>query len=120
MSESKLYLTILCVLAQGQTAAVPRRRVTVKIIRAKPFRYTCPNWRMSMKLLLTLLLAATAFAETHQFKPTTFYNTFSGTHPPVLHIKPGDHVVTSTIDARGFDSAGVQRGQRPNPETGPF
>ena len=26
----------------------------------------------------------------------------------------------STIDARGFDSAGVKRGQRPNPETGPF
>jgi len=73
-----------------------------------------------MKLLLTLLFAATAFAETHQFTPTKFYNTFSGAHPPVLHIKPGDHVVTSTIDARGVDSAGVQRGQRPNPETGPF
>lgn len=73
-----------------------------------------------MKLLLTLVLAATAFAETHQFAPTKFYNTFSGAHPPVLHIKPGDHVITSTIDARGFDSAGVQRGQRPNPETGPF
>src|SRR6266851_3540985 len=86
----------------------------------QPFRYTYPNWRMSMRLLLTLVLAATAFAETHQFTPTKFYNTSSGAHPPVLHIKPGDHVITSTIDARGFDSAGVQRGQRPNPETGPF
>jgi amidase len=38
----------------------------------------------------------------------------------VLRIKPGDHVVTFTIDARGFDSAGVQRGQAANPETGPF
>jgi len=73
-----------------------------------------------MRLLLTLVLTATAFAETHQFTPTKFYNTFSGAHPPVLHIKPGDHVVTSTIDARGVDAAGVQRGQRPNPETGPF
>ena len=57
-----------------------------------------------MKLFLTVVLAVTAFAETHQFTPTKFYNTFSGAHPPVLHIKPGDHVITSTIDARGFDA----------------
>jgi acetamidase/formamidase len=73
-----------------------------------------------MKLLLTFALAAAAFAETHRFEPTKFYNTFSGAHPPALRIKPGDHVVTYTIDARGVDSAGVQRGQGPNPETGPF
>ena len=73
-----------------------------------------------MKLLLTLALAASGFAETHRFEPMEFYNTFSGAHAPVLRIKPGDHVVTSTIDARGFDSAGVQRGQAPNPETAPF
>src|SRR5580658_9169087 len=73
-----------------------------------------------MKLLLILALAATGVAETHRFEPTKFYNTFSGAHDPVLRIKPGDHVITSTIDARGVDSAGVQRGQGPNPETGPF
>jgi acetamidase/formamidase len=73
-----------------------------------------------MKLLLTLTLAVTAFAETHRFEPTRFYNTFSGAHPPALRIKPGDHVLTSTIDARGVDSGGVQRGQGPNPQTGPF
>jgi len=73
-----------------------------------------------MRLLLTLALTVTCFAETHQFKPTEFYNTFSGAHAPVLRIKPGDHVVTFTIDSRGFDSAGVQRGQSFNPETGPF
>src|SRR5438046_7343551 len=67
-----------------------------------------------------LALAAAGLAETHRFEPTKFYNTFSGAHAPVLHIKPGDHVVTLTIDARGFDSAGVQRGHGPNPETGPF
>src|ERR1700682_144690 len=71
-------------------------------------------------LLLTLALTATGFAETHRFEPTEFYNTFSGAHKPVLRIKPGDHVVTFTIDARGIDSAGVQRGQKSNPETGPF
>ena len=52
-----------------------------------------------MKLLLTLALTVTCFAETHRFQPTEFYNTFSGAHAPVLRIKPGDDVVTFTIDA---------------------
>jgi acetamidase/formamidase len=73
-----------------------------------------------MTLLLMLALAVTSFAETHRFQPTEFHNTFSGAHKPVLRINPGDHVITSTIDARGVDSAGVQRGQAGNPETGPF
>jgi amidase len=73
-----------------------------------------------MKLFLLLALAITCYAETHVFQPKEFYNTFSGAIPPVLHIKPGDHVVTFTVDSRGFDSAGVQRGQSSNPETGPF
>src|SRR6202162_1689435 len=71
-------------------------------------------------LLLTLALTATGFSETYRYTPTEFYNTFSGAHAPVLRIKPGDHVITFTIDARGFDSAGVQRGQASNPETGQF
>jgi hypothetical protein len=61
-----------------------------------------------MKLLLMLALAVSCSAETHRFQPTEFYNTFSGAHAPVLRIKPGEHVVTFTIDARGFDSAAVQ------------
>ena len=73
-----------------------------------------------MKLLLLFALVTTGFAETHRFEPKEFYNTFSSAHAPVLHIKPGDHVITYTIDARGVDSAGVQRGRGPNPETGPF
>jgi acetamidase/formamidase len=73
-----------------------------------------------MKLILALALAAGGFAETHRFEPKEFYNTFSSAHRPALRIKPGDHVVTFTIDARGADAAGVQRGQGPNPETGPF
>lgn len=73
-----------------------------------------------MKPVLVLILAAGCFAETHRFQPTQFYNTFSGAHPPVLRIKPGDHVITSTIDAGGTDAAGIRRGQGPNPQTGPF
>jgi amidase len=73
-----------------------------------------------MKFFLILFLTVTALAETHRFAPTVFYNTFSGAHAPVLRIKPGDHVITSTIDAQGFDSSGAQRGKRSNPQTGPF
>ena len=65
-------------------------------------RYTLPNRRVNMKLLLLMLaLTVTGFAETHRFEPTDFYNTFSGAHKPVLRIKPGDHVVTFTIDSHG-------------------
>src|SRR3984893_5063320 len=73
-----------------------------------------------MRLLFALALAATCFAETHRFEPTEFYNTFSGAHKPVLRIKPGHHFRSFHIHERGIDSAGVQRGQKSNPETGPF
>src|ERR1700681_5055433 len=71
-------------------------------------------------IILVVSLSATTFAETYRFEPKEFYNTFSGAHKPVLTIKPGDHVITSTLDAGGVDSAGVKRAQGPNPETGPF
>jgi acetamidase/formamidase len=73
-----------------------------------------------MRRVLLVAFAVTCFAETHRFEPKEFYNVFSGAIQPVLRIKPGDHVITSTIDAGGTDSAGVRRGQGPNPETGPF
>jgi amidase len=57
---------------------------------------------------------------THTFLPERFYNTFSGAHPPALRIKPGDRVVTKTIDAAGTDWNGKQVAKGPNPQTGPF
>jgi amidase len=59
-------------------------------------------------------------AETHRFVPQQFYNTYSFAHPPALHVKPGDRVVTKTIDAAGVDWNGKQVGTGPNPQTGPF
>ena len=73
-----------------------------------------------LRAILVVSLGGIAFAETYHFEPKEFYNTFSGAHKPVLTIKPGDHVITSTLDASGVDSAGVKRAQGPNPETGPF
>jgi acetamidase/formamidase len=76
---------------------------------------------MKKLLLLTFVLATTGYAQTIKFEPTEFYTNFSGAIKPALHLKPGDHVSTYTIDARGVDSAGVQRSKDGgNPETGPF
>lgn len=52
--------------------------------------------------------------------PRQYYQTFSYAHAPALRIKPGDRVVTQTIDARGLDAQGHRVGERPNPESGPF
>jgi acetamidase/formamidase len=71
-------------------------------------------------LMLAALIPAQAGAETHQFVPTRFFNTFSGAHPPVLKIRSGDRVVTKTIDAAGDDWEGRTVGVGPNPQTGPF
>jgi amidase len=69
---------------------------------------------------ILLVLAGTCPAETYQFQPKEFHNTFSAGHAPVLRIKAGDHVITTTIDAGGADAQGIKRGDGPNPQTGPF
>lgn len=59
-------------------------------------------------------------AETHRFEPVQYHNTFSFAHQPVLWIKPGDRVITKTIDARGYDARNNKVAGGPNPQTGPF
>lgn len=56
---------------------------------------------------------------THRFRPTRYHNTI-GTAEPVLTLRPGDTLVTDTIDASGLDAAEAQAWERPNPMTGPF
>jgi amidase len=55
----------------------------------------------------------------HHFSPERYY-TAIGPYPPVLSIAPGDTVVTTTVDARGFDHRREQVTPRGNPQTGPF
>jgi amidase len=54
----------------------------------------------------------------HQLNQAHFYNTI-GTHSSVLTVESGDTVIVQTLDAHGFDGEGKQRGQDPNPMTGP-
>jgi hypothetical protein len=45
-------------------------------------------------------------AETYRISPHRYYTTFSATHPPIAHIRPGDTVITKCLDSRGRDEAG--------------
>src|SRR5205809_5315414 len=56
---------------------------------------------------------------THHFKPTRYHITL-GSHEPVLRIADGDTVVTTTVDAGGYDSRGESSGPHGNAQTGPF
>jgi amidase len=60
------------------------------------------------------------FAETHRVAATSFYNSFHHRHPVLQKIKPGDIVITRTIDAAGRDEKGKAVANTPNPLTGPF
>lgn len=50
----------------------------------------------------------------------TYYNTFFRMHPVLARIRPGETVVTKTLDASGRDETGTVRASPPNPLTGPF
>ena len=56
----------------------------------------------------------------HRFTPTSFYTTYSFAHPPALRVKPGDRIVTKTIDAAGVDWNDKSVSPGGNPQTGPF
>jgi amidase len=76
---------------------------------------------MKTTILLAIALAGTAGAQTvHNIKPDTNWNTLDRKHPVVARIKPGDVVITKTLDASGYDDKDVQRAARSNPMVGPF
>ncbi len=56
------------------------------------------------------------------FTPTKYFSEFSSANAPMLTIRPGDTVYTSTVDCNGFDSLGHQLTEKDalNPLTGPF
>jgi acetamidase/formamidase len=70
--------------------------------------------------IAVVALSPSIRAETHRFIPQQFHNTYSAAHPPALRIKPGDRVITKTIDAAGVDADGKTVATGPNPQTGPF
>lgn len=55
----------------------------------------------------------------HEFIPDHYHITL-GPHDPVLSVRSGDTIVTTTVDARGYDHRREQITPRGNPQTGPF
>jgi hypothetical protein len=73
-------------------------------------------WRFAMGVLAAVPAATSAQAPaTHRFTPTEFYTTCSFAHPPALRIKPGDRVITRTIDAAAADWNGSSVSPGGNP-----
>jgi amidase len=77
---------------------------------------------MSMKrLTMCIVVAGIASAAVHTVENETNYHTFSSRHPVLARIRPGDVVVTKTVDSAGFDYKGVRHTKtHGNPLTGPF
>ena len=55
----------------------------------------------------------------HKLSPTKYYAT-SGSHEPALTVASGDTIVTTTLDAGGWDANSEFIGPRGNPQTGPI
>ncbi len=55
----------------------------------------------------------------HHFIPSQYHNVLA-TLPPALTVDSGDTVTTETIDANGWDKAGVKVTHGPNPMNGPI
>lgn len=57
--------------------------------------------------------------KTHRYEPNVFHNVL-GPAEPVMKIKPGDRIITTTLDAHGYDRQLKKAAEKPNPMTGPF
>ena len=55
----------------------------------------------------------------HRFIPTHYFRSL-GPFAPVLRVRSGDSISTTTVDASGSDLNGVNVTPRGNPQTGPF
>ena len=62
----------------------------------------------AVAIALALLLAIPANGATHTVVNEVNYHTFSKDHPVLLRIRPGDTVITKTVDSAGFDAEGVR------------
>jgi hypothetical protein len=73
-----------------------------------------------LRLILSACCSYLCLAETHKSFATKFYNSFHHRHAVQQRIKPGDTVITRTIDASGRDEKGKLIAEPGNPLTGTF
>lgn len=76
---------------------------------------------MTRRMALAAWLCARTFAAEHTVINEVNYHTFSTEHPIQARLRPGDRVITKTVDSAGFDLNGVRHTKtHGNPLTGPF
>jgi len=77
--------------------------------------------KQALLCALALLFPSPLRSEVHRVQAKVYYRTFFRGHPVLQRVRPGDTVVTKTIDSFGQDEKGVLRHPEPgNPLTGPF
>ncbi|SRR5712691_3166453 len=75
---------------------------------------------MRPHILFLVLAAVPLRAETRQVVPDHYYRTFAHTNPVLQRIRPGDVIITKTLDSGGQNYRGEQSSEGGNPLTGPF
>src|SRR5580698_1864118 len=76
---------------------------------------------MRLHVLLPILAAGSLLAQTREVVADHYYHTFSHTNPVLMRIKPGEVIVTKTLDSGGLDYHGEMKSDPGgNPLTGPF
>ncbi|MBI1788041.1 MAG: acetamidase/formamidase family protein [Acidobacteria bacterium] len=85
-----------------------------------PNKYNLPNPFCLLLFAFCLLPFFFCSAETLHVAPQVYHRTWSHTPPVLQRVRPGDTVVTKTLDAGGQDEKGEHRHEAGNPLTGPF
>jgi len=75
---------------------------------------------ISVIMLVCISYGSISGQQTIQFTPTMYSHVFSAQPAPVLRIRQGDTVHTTSVDAGGLDYTGTKVTERGNPLTGPF
>src|SRR5260370_41539421 len=71
-------------------------------------------------MLLPVVGVVPWVVETRQVVPDHYYRTFEHINPVLQRIKPGDVIITKTLDSGGQNYRGEQSSEGGNPLTGPF
>jgi amidase len=109
--------------SESHNPASTRLEMQISKNSSLPASASMSSLRVRLVLVVIALAPAGALSQssqTHHFIPKQFYTTYSFAHPPALRIKPGDRVITKTIDADGTDWEGKSVSPGGNPQTGPF
>ena len=83
-------------------------------------RATSIAFRSTAAVAIFLARDSVLAQATLRITPDTFWNTLDHRHRVTARMKPGDIVITKTLDASGYDDHDLPRAASGNPMVGPF